>query len=73
MFLVIKTEDGVIKEKISFYCRMPKVTRQGFYKYLADKGLTWKYQALADAMRAIASEDECNNAYGGFACIRHFC
>ena len=64
MFLAAKTEDGVIKGKISFYCRMLKVTRQGFYKYLADKDRPWKYQALADVMRAIASEDECNDAYG---------
>lgn len=64
MFIAIKTEDGVIKGKISFYCRMLNVTRQGFYKYLADKDRPWKYQDLADAMRAIASEDECNDAYG---------
>ncbi len=64
MFIAIKTEDGVIKGKISFYCRMLKVTRQGFYKYLAGKDHPWKYQNLADAMRAIASEDECNDAYG---------
>ena len=64
MFIAIKTEDGVIKGKISFYCRMLKVTRQGFYKYLADKDRPWKYQDLADAMREIASEDECNDAYG---------
>ncbi len=64
MFLAIKTEDGVIKGKISFYCRMLKVTRQGFYKYLAGKDRPWKYQNLADSMRAIASEDECNDTYG---------
>ncbi len=64
MFIAIKTEDGVIKGKISFYCRMLKVTRQGFYKYLANKDRPWKYQDLADVMRAIASEDECNDAYG---------
>ena len=64
MFLAIKTEDGVIKGKISFYCRMLKVTRQGFYKYLAGKDRPWKYQDLADSMRAIASEDECNDTYG---------
>ena len=64
MFLAIKTKDGVIKGKISFYCRMLKVTRQGFYKYLADKDRPWKYQDLADAMRVIASEDECNDTYG---------
>lgn len=64
MFLAIKTEDGVIKGKISFYCRMLKVTRQGFYKYLAGKDRPWKYQNLADSMRAIASGDECNDTYG---------
>ena len=64
MFLAIKTEDGVIKGKISFYCRMLKVTRQGFYKYLANKDRPWKYQQLADAMRTVVSEDECNDTYG---------
>ena len=64
MFPAIKTEDGVVKGKISFYCQMLKVTRQGFYKYLTDKDRSWKYQDLADAMRAIASEDECNATYG---------
>ncbi len=54
----------MIKGKISFYCRMLKVTRQGFYKYLAGKDRPWKYQNLADSMRAIASEDECNDTYG---------
>ena len=64
MFLARKTEDGVIKGNISFYCRILKVTRQGFYKYLAEKDRPWKYQDLADAMRVIASEDECNDTYG---------
>lgn len=64
MFIAIKTEDGAIKGKTAFYCRMLKVTRQGFYKYLADKDRPWKYQDLADAMREIASEDECNDTYG---------
>lgn len=43
---------------------MLKVTRQGFYKYLANKDRPWKYQDLADAIRAIVSEDECNDTYG---------
>jgi putative transposase len=64
MFIALKTEDGVIKGKISFYCRMLKVTRQGFYNYLANKDHPWKYQGLADAMRAIVAEDECNDTYG---------
>ena len=64
MFIAIKTEDGIVKGKISFYCRMLNVTRQGFYKYLANKDRPWKYEDLADAMRAITSDDECNDAYG---------
>ena len=64
MFIALKTEDGVIKGKISFYCRMLKVTRQGFYNYLANKDRPWKYKDQSDAMRAIVAEDECNkNSY----------
>ena len=40
------------------------VSRQGFYKYLANKDRPWKYQDLADAMRAINAEDEYNDTYG---------
>ncbi len=64
MFIAIKTKDGVIKGRISFFCRMLKVTRQGFYKYLADKERPWKHQNLADAMRQIMEEGECNDTYG---------
>ena len=64
IFLALKTEDGRITGKISFYCRMLGISRQGFYKYLANKDRPWKYQDLADAMKAIVSEDECNDTYG---------
>lgn len=64
MFIAIKTEDGTIRGKLSFYCRMLSVSRQGFYKYLATKDHPWKYQELADAIRAINDEDECNDTYG---------
>lgn len=64
MFIAQKTEDGGIKGRLSFYCRMLHVTRQGFYKYLANRVRPWKYQDLADAMRAIHDEDECNDTYG---------
>ena len=64
MFIALKTEGGVIKGKISFYCRMLNVTRQGFYKYPANKDRPWKYQDLADAMREIVAEDECDDTYG---------
>lgn len=63
-FLALKTEDGRIKGKIAFYCRMLDVSRQGFYKYLANKDRPWKYQDLADVMKEICSEDECNDTYG---------
>ena len=32
--------------------------------YLAIKDRPWKYQDLADAMRVIHAEDECNDTYG---------
>ena len=64
MFIAIKTEDGAIKGKLSFYCQMLGVSRQGFYKYLANKDRPWKYQDLADAIRASHTEDEYNDTYG---------
>lgn len=64
MFIALKTEDGAIKGKISFYCNMLDVSRQGFYKYLANKDRPWKYEALADAIQAIYDEDICNDTYG---------
>ena len=33
-FIAIKIEDGQIKGKLAFYCRMLHVSRQGFYNYL---------------------------------------
>lgn len=64
MFLALKTEDGRITGKIAFYCQMLGISRQGFYKYLANKDRPWKYQDLAQAMEEIVSEDECNDTYG---------
>ena len=54
----------MIKGKLTFYCRMLHVSRQAFYKYLQRKDRPWKYQKLADAMRDILKEDECNDTYG---------
>ena len=62
--LAIKTEDGAIKGKLTMYCRVLKVSRQGFYKYLRNKDRPWKYQPLAEAMLEIVSEDACNDTYG---------
>ncbi len=49
-----KTDDGGKKGKISMYCRVLKVSRQGFYQY----------QGLAEAMWKIHNEDVCNDTYG---------
>ena len=64
MFIAIKTDDGRIKGRISFYCRMLKVSRQAFHNHLKTKDAPWKYQPLADAMLEICNEDECNDTYG---------
>lgn len=64
MFIAIKTDDGRIKGKISFYCKVLHVSRQAFNKFLKAKDTPWKYQALADAMLDICSEDEYNDTYG---------
>ena len=50
--------------KIALYCRVLKVSRQGFYRYLSRRERPWKYQRPADAMREIHDEDVCNDAYG---------
>lgn len=63
-FIAIKTDDGRIKGDITFYCRMLKVSREGFRKYLKNKDKPWKYEALADEIIKIYNEDECNNTYG---------
>ena len=63
-FIALKTKDGESKGEIAFCCRTLRVSRQGFYQYLANKNRPWKYQPLADAMLEILSEDECNDTYG---------
>ena len=73
IFLALKTEDGRMTGKISFYCRMLGVSRQGFYKYLVNKDRPWKYQDLADAMKEIASEDEYNDTYGRLRMYQALC
>lgn len=63
-FIDIKTEGGTIKGKIAFYCDALGVTRQGFYWYLKHKDTPWKYEGIAQKMREIVAEDECNDTYG---------
>ena len=62
-FIAKKTEDGVVKEKISFYCEALHVSRQAFYDYLNNKNKPWKYEHLAQLIKNILSEDECNDTY----------
>lgn len=57
-FIAIKTEDGRITGKISFYCRALDVTRQAFYDYLYRKNMPWKYEPLAEEMMKIHNEDK---------------
>lgn len=63
-FLAAKTADGRRKGKISMYCRVLGVSRQGFYWYLQHKDDTWKYEGIAEKMQEILKEDECNDTYG---------
>jgi len=63
-FIAIKTSNGNITGKIALYCRVLKVSRQGFYYYLENLDKPWKYEALAAKMHEIISEDECNDTYG---------
>ncbi len=60
-FIAFKSKDGELKGNLSFYCRALRVSRQGFYRYLANKDRPWKYQALADAMMEILEEDDCKD------------
>lgn len=63
-FIAIKTEDGMIKGKIRFYCEALEVSRQAFRNYLANRNKPWKYEHLAELIREVIAEDECNDTYG---------
>ena len=65
-FIVIKTDDGRIKGKLVFYCKMLHVSRQAFYNYLNRKDRSWKYQHIVDEMFVILQEDTCNDTYGKY-------
>lgn len=60
----MKTDDGRIKGKISFYCRALDVSRAAFYDYLDRKDKPWKYEPLVCEMLKILDEDEYNDCYG---------
>lgn len=57
-FIDRKTDGGTIRGKIAFYCDALNVTRQGFYWYLKHWNDPWKYEGIAEKMRAIVAEDE---------------
>ena len=59
-FIAIKTDDGKVRGRISFYCKAFEVTRQAFYDYLDRRNKPWKYKALADEMMKIHKEDKYN-------------
>lgn len=63
-FIALKTENGHLKGKISFCCRVLQVSRQGFAKYLQSLEKPWKYKPLAAKMLEIVKTDECNDTYG---------
>ncbi len=63
-FISLKTDGDKAKRKITLYCNVLNVSRQGVYKYLKNRNRLWKYQDLADAMLEIIQEDECNDTYG---------
>ena len=58
------TENGAVKGRIAFYCRILKVTRQGFDSYLKSLSKPYKYEFLVALMKEIIARDECNDTYG---------
>lgn len=63
-YIAGKNEDGANKGKISIYCRVLDVSRQAFYEYLVNRERPYKYEQIADKIREIIDEDECNDTYG---------
>lgn len=47
-FIDRKTDGGMIKGKIAFYCDVLDVTRQEFYWYLKHRDDPWKYEDIAE-------------------------
>lgn len=63
-FIALKTEDGQNKGKLSFFCRVLHISRQGFYKHLSNRDRPRRYEALGRAIISIRDEDVCNDTYG---------
>ena len=56
-FIAIKTNDGRITGKISFYCKALEVSRQALYDYFDRMNNPWKYEPLSVEMQKIHNED----------------
>lgn len=63
-FIELKTNGGVLKGQMAFYCHMLSVSRQGFYGFLSKMAKPWKYERLAGVIREIIAEDIRDDAYG---------
>lgn len=63
-FIALKTDNENAKGRISFFCEVLEVTRQGFHEYLKNRNKPWKHEELAAKMMEIPSEDKCNDTYG---------
>ena len=57
-FIALKLSDGSNKRKLAFYCRLLKVSRQGFYDYRKRQGRPWKHEALANIMLDIVRQTQ---------------
>ena len=54
-FLAQKMSGGGERGKLSMYCRVLEVSRQGYYAYLTRQNQPWKYQGLAAGVVVAAS------------------
>jgi len=55
-----------IDHDVAFLCRLLKVTRQGYYKWLSSLERPYKYAELLAAIMDILAEDEENVSYGHY-------
>ena len=63
-FIAQKLSGGRNPRKLALYCRVLHVSRQGFYDYVERLDRPWKYERIAEEMRAILAEDKENDTYG---------
>jgi transposase InsO family protein len=63
-YIALLTNNATDKGKIAYYCRMLKVSRQGFYDYITNLDKPYKYAHLAAKIKEIIAEDIYNDTYG---------